>query len=176
MVEVSGDERLRGGPCSPGANGPTGVPPVSVHPRGELLGHPRGTARRWRAGRAQGLLALPRVALLPCSEQAGRASGPPRCSLARTALLAYPGAARRGGVAFSRARVLAWCEHLLSDDDGHPRGGMLAGRERPLLAEVEQPPGQSLAEGKGPLPAKGEQPLCIILGPLFRRCWLAPHC
>ena len=76
--------------------------PVSVHPRGELLGHPRGTAR-------QG-------ANMP----GGRAARP-RCSLAQAALLAYPSATHP----FSRARVLAWCEHLLSDDDGRPRGECL---------------------------------------------------
>ena len=87
VVEVSGDERLRGGPCSPGASGPTGVAPVGEQLRGglpvmsELLGHPRGIARQGASrpggpGSARGRRA---GRWLPTSigEQAGRASGPP---------------------------------------------------------------------------------------------------
>ena len=119
MVEVSGDERLRRGPCSPGANGPTGVPPVRVHPRGELLGHPRGAARH-RSGPYRGAGATHLTASRPGGREAH-----PRCSLARAALLIYPNTARPWRAAFSRVRVLAWCEHLLSDDDGRPRGECL---------------------------------------------------
>ena len=60
---------------------------------------------------------------LSCSLLASRRAGNPPARWWRAVLLAQLRCCSSGANSLHPGMVLAWCEHLLFDDDGQPRGG-----------------------------------------------------
>ena len=184
VVEVSGDERLRGGPCSPGASGPTGVPLVGELPGGGL---PVAASTRGVSCSAtpEGLLAKGRATLAPArgpgllviGEQAGPLprAGAARLTASRPAACLESRPGRRAvhpRCSLAQAALLAY--------PGAAHRGRAAFSWTRVLGWCEHllpdDDGCRLPRASDLYPPRGEQLLRILLGLLLRRCQSAPHC